>query len=133
MTQAELIAALPQGRLPPELTALHAADLLALFGLGLIASAFLSLLLMPFAARRPSKRSLIRATRPLPPEERLLAVARILGYLPDSLRPAAYGVSPLPSGGEIERAALKETGFIPMLRAGRTVKPVTRSAGTARP
>ena len=110
MTQADLIAALPDGRLPPELMALGPADLLALFGAGLIVSALLSLLLAPFIARRPSRKARIRATRGLPPEERLLAIARILGHLPEDLRPAAYGGEDPPPGRTIERVALRSRG-----------------------
>ncbi|MBN9671489.1 hypothetical protein [Roseibium aggregatum] len=106
MTQADLIAALPEGRLPPGLMALRPSDLLALFGAGLIVSALLSLLILPFTTRRPSRKTLIRATRDLPPEDRLLAIARILGHLPEELRPAAYGLEPPPSGEALERIAL---------------------------
>jgi|GEM_PF-824516 len=110
MTQAELIAALPEGRLPPELMALGPSDLLALFGLGLAASALLSLLLAPFLARRPSRKVRIRATRTLPPEERLLAIGRILGHLPEELRPSAYGREAPPPDRTIERIALRSRG-----------------------
>ncbi|GAB4520339.1 MAG: hypothetical protein Tsb0019_21250 [Roseibium sp.] len=110
MTQSDLIAALPEGRLPPELMALGAADLLALFGAGLAAAALLSLLVAPFLARRPSRKVQIKATRALPPEERLLAIARILGHLPDDLRGAAYGQQTPPSSDAIERIALKSLG-----------------------
>jgi hypothetical protein len=105
MTQAELIAALPEGRLPPGLTAL--ADMLALLGAGLVVSALLALLIAPFIARRPSRKTLIRQTRGLAPEERLLAIARILGHLPEDLRPAAYGGGKLPPDETIERIALR--------------------------
>ncbi|WP_346898158.1 hypothetical protein [uncultured Roseibium sp.] len=107
MTQAELIAALPAGRLPPDLMGLRPTDLLALFGLGLMISAVLSIFVAPFLARRPSRKALIRATRALPPQERMLAIARILGYLPKKLRPAAYGREAPPSNETIERIALK--------------------------
>ncbi len=107
MTRADLIAALPDGRLPSELMALGATDLLLLFGVGLVLSALLSALAAPFLARRPSRRALIRATRSLPPEERLLAIARILGHLPKRLRPAAYGREAPPPSETIERIALK--------------------------
>lgn len=107
MTRADLIAALPDGRLPPELMTLGTADLLALFGAGLMISALLSALAAPFMARRPSRKALIRATRSLPPKERLLAIARILGHLPKRLRPAAYGREAPPPSETIERIALK--------------------------
>jgi len=105
MTQADLIAALPEGRLSPDLLAFRFSDLLALFGAGLIVSALVSLAIMPFVARRPSRKRRVRATRGLPPEERLLEIARILGHLPDELRPAAYGAEPPPSSEAIERIA----------------------------
>ncbi|MCS0502948.1 hypothetical protein [Ancylobacter mangrovi] len=106
MTQAELIAALPEGRLPPELMQLHAADLLLLFGAGLLLAALLSVLAMPMLKRRPSRRALIRATRAMPPQERALAIARILGHLPDELRAEAYGAAPPPDPAIVERIAL---------------------------
>ncbi|MBD8894075.1 hypothetical protein [Roseibium litorale] len=130
MTQADLIAALPEGRLPPELMTLHAADLLALFGLGLIFSAVMSLLFMPFLARRPSRKSMIRQTRGLPPEERLLAIARILGHLPEGLRPAAYGLEPLPGDDVIEREALKATSVFKAAKVSRAAR-VPRQAARA--
>ena len=107
MTQADLLAALPEGRLPASLMQLGGLDLLALFGAGLIAAALLSLLVAPFVARPPSRRTLIRATRGLPAEERVLAIARILGHLPAPLHPTAYGVPPALPDDEIERLALK--------------------------
>lgn len=129
MTQDELIAALPDGRLPPELMTLYPADLLVIFGAGLILSALMSLMLRPFVARRPSRKSLIRATRSLPPEERLLAIARILGQLPEELRPAAYKTGPMPTDESIERAALK-TGTLDLRsRMSRTSKTSTDAVG----
>lgn len=125
MTRAELIAALPEGRLPPELMTLQPADLLALFGLGLAFSALLALVIMPFVARRPSRRSAIRATRGLPPEERLLAIARILGHLPEPLRAPAYGIEAPPANEAIERAALKRRSFVSWVQVSRP--PGTRS------
>jgi len=107
MTQAELIAALPDGRLPQSLMQLHAADLIALVGAGLLLAALLSLLIAPLLEWRPSRRALIRATRGLPPEERALAVARILGHLPGELRTTAYGAASPLHEEAIERIALK--------------------------
>lgn len=107
MTQAELIAALPQGRLPPSLMALHATDLVALFGLGLLLGALCCALVLPFLARRVPLRARIRALRFLEPQERLLAIARVLGRLPDELRGAAYGAATPPGDEAIERIALK--------------------------
>ncbi|MBP2150937.1 hypothetical protein [Xanthobacter flavus] len=107
MTQAELIAALPEGRLPPSLMALHATDLVALFGLGLLLGALCCALVLPLLVRRVPLRARLRAIRSLEPEARLLAIARILGRLPDDLRAAAYGAAPPPGDEAIERIALK--------------------------
>ena len=107
MTQAELIAALPEGRLPPALMALHATDLVALFGLGLLLGALCCALVLPLLARPVPLRARLRAMRSLEPEARLLAIARILGRLPDDLRAAAYGAAPPPGPEAIERIALK--------------------------
>lgn len=107
MTQAELIAALPEGRLPPALMQVNAADLLLLFGIGLLLAALLSLLALPFLTRRPSRRVLIRATRGMPPQERMLAIGRLLGHLPDELRAMAYGSAPPLPPETVERIALK--------------------------
>ncbi|TCK29012.1 hypothetical protein EV667_3030 [Ancylobacter aquaticus] len=107
MTQAELIAALPEGRLPPALMQVNATDLLALFGAGLLLAALLALLAAPFLARRPSRRALIRATRGMPPQERVLAIGRLLGHLPEELRALAYGGGPPLAPEAIERIALK--------------------------
>ncbi|MFK8253344.1 hypothetical protein [Ancylobacter terrae] len=107
MTPAELVAALPEGRLPPALMQVDAADLLLLFGVGFVLAALLAWLAIPFLARRPSRRALIRATRDLPPQERALAIGRLLGHLPPELRAMAYGgTAPLPPEA-IERIALK--------------------------
>lgn len=119
MTQAELIAALPAGRLPPDLTAPGPAELLALFGAGLMVAALVALLIAPFLARRPSRKARIRATRALAPQERLLAIARILGHLPKALRPAAYGGQAPPSNEVIERIALRSTRVFSRRDAGR--------------
>ncbi len=50
-------------------------------------------------------RGRIRATRGLPTNERALAVARILGHLPESLRDAAYRGAAL-SDRDFERLAV---------------------------
>jgi hypothetical protein len=95
MTQSELIAALPPGRLPSEMLSLGPTELLALFGLGLAAAALLVFAAQPFLAWRPSIRARIKATRGLPPQERALAVARLLGHLPPALRDTAYRGEPI--------------------------------------
>ncbi|GAB4070732.1 hypothetical protein KHC28_06350 [Ancylobacter sonchi] len=107
MTQAELIATLPEGRLPPGLMQLNATDFATLFGAGLLMAALLCWLTQPLLQRRPSRRVLIRATRGMPPQERALAIARILGRLPEELRATAYGAAPALRSETIERIALK--------------------------
>jgi len=107
MTQAELIAALPEGRLPPSLMQLDAADYLLLFGAGLMLAALIAFLAMPLLERRPSRRALIRATRAMPPQERALAIARLLGHMPEELRAGAYGATPPLDAATVERIALK--------------------------
>ncbi|WP_181701534.1 hypothetical protein [Chthonobacter albigriseus] len=106
MTQAELIQALPAGRLPPSLIELGAADLLALFGVGLVLGAILAAILAPFLKRTPSRRARVRATRGLAPQERVLAVAKLLGEMPEPLRPSAYVPWPSVTDAEIEHAAM---------------------------
>lgn len=103
MTRDELIAALAPSRLPPAVLMLDWRMALALIGLGLMGGAVVVWLLSPFFGRRVSLRARIRATRGLEPEERLLAIARLRGGLPQALRPAAYRAAPMPSEAEVER------------------------------
>lgn len=105
MTQAELIAAMAPSRLPPSMSEPGLPEVLALFGLGLLVGLALFAILSPLLGRRVSQRSRIRATRGLAAQERLLAIARILGRLPQPLRAAAYGAAPPPPDDEIERIA----------------------------
>lgn len=105
MNQEELLAALSPSRLPPPLLTLDWREMLALVGLGLLLGSLIIWLLSPFLTRRPSSRAMIRATRGLEGQERLLAIARLLGYLPKALRPAAYGAAPVPPDDQIERLA----------------------------
>jgi len=60
-----------------------------------------------FVERRPSRRARIRATRGQLPQERALAVARILGHLPRELHATAYQKAPPLGQAEIERIALR--------------------------
>ncbi|MDF3607276.1 hypothetical protein PE067_14750 [Paracoccus sp. DMF-8] len=105
MTPTELIAALSPSRLPPSMLDLGWREGLAVFGLGLLACTLLVWLLSPLLVRRTSTRARIRATRGMQGQERLLAIARIRGFLPKALRPAAYGAAPLPPQDRIERLA----------------------------
>jgi type II secretory pathway component PulM len=104
VTQEELIAALAPVRLPAAMRVLEGREMLALLGLGLLAAVLIAVLLRPLLTRRASLRSRLKATRGLPADERLLAIARITGRLPSDLRDAAYRSSP-PSDAEIERAS----------------------------
>lgn len=108
MTQAELIAALAPSRLPDSLLRPGWPEMLALFGLGLLAGLGLSLMLRPLLRLRLSQARRIRATRGQPAQERMLSIARILGRLPRGLRDAAYGTAPPPSDAQIERIARRD-------------------------
>ncbi|MFV0303452.1 MAG: hypothetical protein ACK5IP_21720 [Paracoccus sp. (in: a-proteobacteria)] len=103
MTPEELMAALAPARLPAAMRMLDPREMLAMVGLGLLAAVLCGLILGPLLARRVSTRQRIRATRGLPPAERLLAIARITGRLPQGLRDAAYRPAP-PGEDQIERA-----------------------------
>ncbi|RJE83347.1 hypothetical protein [Paracoccus onubensis] len=106
MTHEDMLAALAPPRLPADMAALGWRELCGLAGLGLLAALILFALLLPWLTRRPSRRVRIRATRGQPGAERILSIARILGHLPEALRPAAYGAAPPPSDEQIERIAL---------------------------
>jgi len=105
MTPDELMHGLAPSRLPPTLQTAGWPEYLALFGLGLMAGLLMVMALSPMLRLRTSRAERIRQTRHLPPQERLLAIARILGHLPAALRPAAYGAAPPPSSARIERIA----------------------------
>ncbi|MFC3167081.1 hypothetical protein [Paracoccus fontiphilus] len=109
MTRDELLAQLAPPRLPLEIAALGWPEILSLAAIGLLAGALAALVLRPLMARRPSRRALVRATRGMPPQDRILVIARILGRLPDALRPAAYGAAPAPDDATLERIALRRT------------------------
>lgn len=106
MTRDELLAQLSTPRLPLDMAALDWREMLALGGIGLLAGLLVALLLGPLLARRPSRRARILGTRGMPSQVRILAIARILGRLPDPLRPAAYGAAPAPDDDAIDRIAL---------------------------
>ncbi|MTE00391.1 hypothetical protein GIY56_08835 [Paracoccus sp. YIM 132242] len=107
MTRDDLLAQLSPPRLPLGMAAPGWPEMLALAGIGLLAGLVAAWLLRLVMARRPSRRALIRATRGMPAQDRILAVARILGRLPDPLRAAAYGAAPAPGDEAIERIALR--------------------------
>lgn len=106
MTRDELLAALAPPRLPADMASLGPREALAMAALGLLAALAIWALLRPILRPGPSRRAAIRASRGLPAPERMLALARALGRLPEALRPAAYGAAPPPSDPEIERIAL---------------------------
>ncbi|MDN3712675.1 hypothetical protein QWZ10_14665 [Paracoccus cavernae] len=109
MTPDELIATLSPSRLPPSVLVLDWRAALALVGLGLLAGLVLLWLASPFLTRRRSRaaqlRALLHDTKAQDGEERLLALARLIGQLPEGLRPAAYGAAPVPDDAEIVRQA----------------------------
>lgn len=107
MTRDELLAQLSPPRLPLDMAVLGWREVLALAAIGLLVGLLAALVLRPLMRRRPSRRALIRATRGMAPEARILAVARILGRLPDPLRKAAYGAAPAPDDAVIEHIALR--------------------------
>lgn len=105
MTPTELIATLSPSRLPPSMQILGWQEALAIFGLGLLIGVLLVWLISPLLMRKQSLRARMRATRGMPGQERLLAIARLRGGLPVALRPAAYGAAPMPPEDQIERLA----------------------------
>lgn len=110
MTQDELLARLSPPRLPLDVAVLDWQGMLALAGIGLLAGLVVAWLLRPVLDRRPSRRAQVRATRGMPPQDRILAIARILGRLPEPLRAAAYGAAPAPGDDAIDRIALRRNG-----------------------
>ncbi|SNT68617.1 hypothetical protein [Paracoccus seriniphilus] len=103
MTHEEMLAALKPARLPATMASPDWHEIVALIALGMLLAVMAHLIALPFLRPRPSRLGRIRATRGLAPQERLLAIARILGYLPARLRPAAYGAEPVPPDDQIER------------------------------
>ena len=106
MTHDELLARLPPPRLPAEMASVSLSEILALVAFGMLLGLVAGFLILPLTRRRSSpKRVRLSDLRALPVSERLLALARLLGRLPPSLRAAAYGAEPPPSDQMIERAA----------------------------
>lgn len=105
MTHDEIMARLPPPRLPAEIASVSLSEMLAFVAFGMLLGLAAGLLLLPLTRRRSSsKRVRLSDLRALPVPERLLALARLLGHLPPSLRAAAYGAEPPPPDQVIERA-----------------------------
>ena len=111
----DVVSQLHPPRLPEAFTALGLHDLLEAFGLGLLLAALVLTLAAPLLTRRPRRpraTERIAAARRLPPEERLLALARLLaergGALPDDQRTALYAGKGDPD--RIEALILKAGG-----------------------
>lgn len=105
----EVVEALHPPRLPEGFAALGWADLLAAFGVGLLLAALVLTVAAPLLQRRPPRPRLsarIAAAAALPPQDRLLALARLLaergGTLPEDLRAGLY------APGSAEPAKIEE-------------------------
>lgn len=99
---ADLALRLHPPRLPEAFAALGWDDALAAFGIGLLLAALILTLAGPALRRRESPPSLARRfaeAAALPPEERLLALVRLLesrgGRLSEAERAALYAGAPL--------------------------------------
>ncbi len=93
----DVVEALHPPRLPEAFAAMGWGDLLAAFGLGLLLAAAVLSLAAPLLQRRaprPRLSARIAAAASLPPQDRLLALARLLaergGTLPEDLRAGLY-------------------------------------------
>lgn len=105
-------------RLPLDYVQLGPTEVLAAFGLGLLAALALIVLLRPVLHRRRPPAEALEAAlaeaRALPAQDRLLAQAALLarhgGQVPEELRPALYAGAPVPDGQTLEpliRAAFR--------------------------
>ncbi|WP_395540501.1 hypothetical protein [Neotabrizicola sp. sgz301269] len=113
MTLEDLVAQLHPPRLPEEFAALGWNDVLAAMGLGFVLAALLLTILGPLLrprTRPPRPAALIARAARLPPQERLLALARLLsetgGTLPEDQRAALYAGQP-GDPGRIEALILR--------------------------
>ena len=115
----QIVQDLHPPRLPLDYVQLGPAEVLAAFGIGLLAALALMALLRPaLHRRRPPAEALeaaLAALRPLPPQDRLLAQAALLarygGTVPPDLRPALYADAPVPDTPQLEpliRAAARQ-------------------------
>ncbi len=101
MTPDALVAQLHPPRLPEAFAALGWEDVLAAIGLGFVLAALLLTIFGPLLRprpRAPRPAALIARAARLPPQERLLALARLLsecgGTLPEDQRAALYAGLP---------------------------------------
>lgn len=104
----DLIASLHPPRLPEAFATLGAMDLLAAFGIGLLLAVLILSLAGPLLQRRPRRIGLsaqIAETKSLPPQDRLLALTRLLstrgGAIPDEMKDLLYRGAPPPSDSEL--------------------------------
>lgn len=93
----ELVSSLHPPRLPTAFASLGFNDFLAIFGIGLLLAVLILIIFKPLLQKRvhlPGMQSRIAAAATLPPQERLLELARLLrergGTLPDDQRRALY-------------------------------------------
>jgi hypothetical protein len=100
-----IVAELHPPRLPAEFIATGWQDVLAAFGLGLLLAALVLAVLGPLLRPRPRREShaaRLARLEALPPSERLLGQLALLRErgtpLPDDLRAALYGPTPLDPG-----------------------------------
>jgi len=105
-THQALLEALSPVRLPVGMATLSWPEIVALLSLGLTLGVLAGLAVLPLTRRRAGRgRARLSDLRALPVPERLLAIARRLGRLPEALRPAAYGAAPPPPDRRIEAIA----------------------------
>lgn len=104
----DLVASLHPPRLPEAFATLGAMDILAAFGIGLLLAVLILSLTAPLLQRRPRRIGLsaqIAEARALPPQDRLLALTRLLsargGAIPEEMKPLLYRGTPPPSDREL--------------------------------
>lgn len=112
----DIIAQLHPPRLPESFTALGWPDVLAAIGVGLLLAAIVLTVAGPMLRRRPHAlrpAEHIAAAAALPPQERLLALTRVLvergGTLPADQRAALYSGQP-GDPARIEALILRQGG-----------------------
>ncbi|QBX34917.1 hypothetical protein E4191_09485 [Paracoccus liaowanqingii] len=106
MTHDQMMQALSPVRLPGSMATLSLPEMAALLAFGILAGLAVAAAVLPLTRRRaPRRRIRLADLRALPVPQRMLALARHLGHLPEALRAAAYGAAPPPSDRRIERLA----------------------------